>query len=241
MKRRAFDELNSRSRVAAAVHFRQSRLRRENGLTPGFGLCAALVEIWWEGARNGGDVLPSLQLPRPEFMQEIISRQCQSAYLQHLPAEEPDVKPADRALLELKYGTSNLQEVVALNAKEGTPSPLEIDLQLRHRAMLVEKCSWTVCRLAPPVAGIAPAQPGLRLMLLRYAKSGHRMAFVVDAQGGVLFFDPNSGEVRFASGSNLADWLSDFWEVAGYSRRAPTVWLYRFTPYALAETSTRGN
>ena len=208
---------------------------------PGFGLCAALVEIWWEGTRNGGDVLPSLQLPRPEFIQEIVSRQCQSAYLQHLPAEEPHLEPADRALLKLKYGTSNLREVVALDAKQGKASLLELDLQWRHRATLVEKCSWTVCRLAPPVAEIASAQPGLRLMLLRYAKSGHRMAFVVDAGGDVRFFDPNSGEVRFASGDDLADWLTDFWEVAGYSRRAPTVWLYRFTPHAPAETSTRGN
>ena len=241
MNRRAFEELNDRRRVAAGFYFHQRRLRRHHCFAPRFGLCAALVEIWWEGVRNGGDVLPSLQLPTPEFVREIVSRQCRGAYPLELPADEALLGPADRALFELKYKTSDLQEIAMLAAEHGAASPLELDLQLRHCAALVESRAWPDCRLAPPVAAVAPDEPGLRLMLLRYAGSGHRMAFLVDPGGACRFFDPNSGEVRFARAGDFADWLADFWEVAGHQRRAPTVGFYRFRPDAPAATSIRGN
>jgi len=211
MNRQAFNELNGRHCVAAARYFHQRSLRRVCPLPPRFGLCAALVELWWEG----GDVLGRLRLPNREMVRDLVVRQSRHAYLTEVPADASLAGEADRALLELKYGTRELRA-----------HPLEADLAKLHGAAVAETCRWTNCTQAPSVD--SSEEPGLRLILLRYRDRGHRIAFVAEADGRRRFFDPNAGEVAFVAAADFARWFEDFWQTAGYGRRAPSIALYRF-------------
>jgi hypothetical protein len=206
MNRRAFDELNRRHGVEHARYFHQRSLLRACSLPPQFGLCAALVELWWKDA----DALDRLRRPTALMVRDLVVRQARHAYLLESPADTSIVGENDRALLELKCGTRELRE----------------SLEVVHGAAVAETHAWANCAEAPTIG--AGEEQGLRLLLLRYRTGGHRMAFTVDPHGGQRFFDPNAGEVRIAGHARFAEWFADFWKAAGYDRRAPAVSLYRF-------------
>jgi hypothetical protein len=199
MNRRAFDDLNGRHPVAAARYFHQRSLRRVCPLPPRFGLCAALVELWWES----GDALGRLHLANREIVRDLVVRQSRHVYL-------PEV-PADASLAGEAAGRAYALEAV---------------LAKLHGAAVAETCRWTNCTAAPPLD--SSEEPGLRLLVLRYRDSGHRIAFAAESDGRRRFFDPNAGEVAFAAAADFAPWFEDFWQTAGYSQRAASVSLYRF-------------
>ena len=221
MNRAAFEALNHRHRVESARYFSQRPLMRKRGLPAGFGLCAALVDLWWEGIRTGRDPFDPAGLPTSE----LVVRQARHAY----PAEPFDperASDADRALLTLKYG-----------APAPRPQSLAYDLEALHGAVLAESRDWIGSE--PGSVPDASDRKGLRLLLLRYHRGGHRMAFVRSRDGRYRFFDPNAGEVAIAARGEFAAWFADFWEKAGYARRAPRVTLYRFTTLSPVESAAR--
>jgi hypothetical protein len=222
MNRRAFDELNGRHRVEGGRYFHQRSLRQVCPLPSRFGLCAALVELWWKER----DALDRLRVPNAEMVRDLVRRQARHAYLTELPADTSAIGAEDRALLELKYGDLRVNS-------------LDADLEALHDAALAESHAWTDCLDAPPVDG--RAEVGLRLMLLRYREGGHRMAFAAEHDGRRRFFDPNAGEVVFAGAAEFGPWFGEFWHEAGYGRRYPDVTVYRFTTRAAAETAVRGS
>jgi Yersinia/Haemophilus virulence surface antigen len=224
MNRRDFDELNRRHLVESARYFHQRSLRRACPLPPRFGLCAALVELWWKDR----DALDRLCRPTAEMVRDLVLRQTRHAYLTALPAAASIVSDADRALLEVKYGTRELPA-----------NPLDADVAALHGAPVAESHTWTNCAAAPPVD--RSGETGLRLLLLRYREGGHRMAFEVESGGRCRFFDPNAGEAAFSDGAHFARWFADFWQAAGYDRRAATATLYRLTTRAVEETPVHGS
>ena len=239
MNRRAFDDLNRRHHPASARYFHQRSLRKASPLPPGFGLCAALVELWWERARSGGDALEVLRLATPEILRALVMRQFRSAYLLDLPAGHLPLNPGDRALLESKYGSSDIALITSRLHASSHQTPLEGDLELCHGASLGEVHRWANCMAAPPIDASRRRDSGLRILLLRYRKGGHRMAFIDEGGGSRRFFDPNAGEIVFSGEEGFAEWFVEFWPAGGYARRSPDVTLYRFKPLAAEVTSGR--
>ncbi len=196
-----------------ATHFHQRRLRRLHSLPPGFGLCAALVEVWWEAARDGRAAMSALQCESAAFVRDLVERQCRSAWL--------------------------LEEIPPRESESGA-SPLAVDLERRYDAAIVESRVWKDRAAAPPLGALAVGEPGLRLLSLRYGNTGHRMALAVEATR-LRFFDPNAGEAHFSCAEDFAEWLGRFWQAAGYERRSPDVTVFRFAPAAPAAISTHGS
>ncbi len=68
MNRRAFEELNRSGGVVSATYMHQRRLRQHHDLPRGFGLCSALVEVWWEAARVGRAATAVLERDSASFV-----------------------------------------------------------------------------------------------------------------------------------------------------------------------------
>jgi Yersinia/Haemophilus virulence surface antigen len=214
MNRRSFEQLNSGCRVVTARHFHQRRLRRAHSLPAGFGLCAALVEVWWEAARDGRPSINALQCESPAFVRDLVERQCRSAWL--------------------------LEEVPTRGC-ESIANPLAVNLERSFDATIVESRLWKDCVAAPPAGALVMGESGLRLLSLRYGNTGHRMALSVEAAGMLRFFDPNAGEAYFSCAEYFAEWLARFWPAAGYARRSPDVTVFHFMPAAPATISSHGS
>jgi hypothetical protein len=237
VNRSCFEELNRCSRVTFASYFHQRRLRRAHSLPRGFGLCAALVEVWWEAVRDGHAGLAAFEREPSAIVKDLIARQLRSAYLADWPADQASPGTSERALLESKYGTADLRAIADRATALGIETPLALDLYWRFGLRIAQTQNWQHCATAPPIAALAIDEPGLRVLLLRYGASGHRMAFLVEPGGGLRFFDPNAGEVNFSSGADFAAWFELFWNAGGYARRYPNVTFFRFRAHEPATTS----
>jgi len=234
--------LNRRHNIIEANEFSQDWFRRKHGLNPDMGLCAGLVQVWWSSVRRGEDGIAALKDASLPLLKEIIARQLRSFYFGRTPSEaELDEKAA--FWLNAKYGRQDLREIESLCQQYGASELLELDLILEHQSMIVEKHSFS--KFSPELLNvfIVPAEPGLRLMLLRYAHAGrrggqcgHRMAMAVQPDGSSKFFDPNQGELTFRALQEFKEWFGDFWQISEYKRGIeqpvadiPPLRLYRFS------------
>jgi hypothetical protein len=233
---------NRRHYVAESRSFGQPWFRRKNGLDPKFGLCAALVQLWWASVREGKDGIELLKNASSQLVEDIVNRQLRSYYFGKIP-NETELDEETAFWLNAKYGTTDLREIRVLCEKYGVDDLLELDLTLEHQAIIVAKQSSS--SLTPDFldAFALPSEPGLRLLLLRYShpghrggQSGHRMALAADSNGGCKFFDPNWGEMTFKALQDFRAWFVEFWKTckykSGIERPVPNILpfrLYRFS------------
>jgi hypothetical protein len=255
MDRTAFNELNRRHRVRSARSFTSDRFQRAHGINRQIGLCAAFVQVWWLGLRQGNDGLAPLLNPTPAVIREILSRQARSFYFPELPASDNSLSAEHASWFKFKYGDLTVHEIHALCQKYGVKEILELDLILHHEAPIVGRHVFT--RYSPKIAEdlTCESNPGLRLMLLRYAtpsrlsrQSGHRMGLVLSSGDSCRFFDPNCGEMRFERVCDFRDWFPDFWKESGYQQlieqpfqAIPPISVYHFgdgTPISASQGSS---
>jgi hypothetical protein len=225
MEKPTIEHLNRRDYVIEARPFSQDCFRRKNGLDPKLGLCAALVQLWWASVRGGHDGIELLKNADSSLIEDIVHRQLRSYYFGKVPTE---AQLDEEAIfwLNAKYGRTDLREIQTLCEKYGASDLLDLDLILEHQAVIIAKHSSSRLTSGFLDAFTLPAEPGLRLLLLRYihpghrgGQSGHRMAMAVGSDGGCKFFDPNWGEVTFKTRASFRVWFADFWPISQYRPR----------------------
>jgi hypothetical protein len=235
------EQLNPCDYVLETKPFSQHWFRRKNGLNPKLGLCAALVQLWWASVREGKDGIELLVTANSLLVENIVNRQLRSYYFKETP-NTAELNEEEAFWLNAKYGRTDLQEIRSLCEKYRASDLLELDLIFEHQAIIVAKQSSSRLTSDFLDAFTLPAEPGLRLLLLRHAhpgrrggQSGHRMALSVSSDGGCKFFDPNRGEVTFKTLSGFRAWIADFWQICEYKARiehpvadVPPLRLYRF-------------
>ncbi len=242
MPNATLERLNRRHDIVEANDFSQDWFRRKHGLDPAMGLCAGLVQVWWDSVRKGEDGIAVLKDAPAPLIKEIIARQFRSFYFGKTPSEaEVDEKTA--FWLKVKYGREDLREIKSLCQQYGASELLELDLVLEHQSMIVDKSSSSEFSTEFLDRFTFPAEPGLRLLLLRYVHAGrrggqcgHRMAMAVQPDGYSKFFDPNQGEATFKTLRQFKEWFADFWEICEFKPRIkqpvadiPPLRLYRFS------------
>lgn len=187
MKRADFEALNRRHGVAHGRWFRQRSFGRRHldGRLPG--LCAGLIQLWWQARLSGGDVLARLAEPSPELLAELAEAQRASTYLEAI-SEDSVVAEEDRPLLLLKYGTDDPALIAAELRKSGAEDCLAFDLKRQLGCRIAGRRDFQ--ELGPPVAEALLAgggdRPRLNLLILRYRRqqaggeirSGHRLAMI---------------------------------------------------------------
>lgn len=225
MQNATLERLNRRHDILEANDFSQDWFRHKHGLESGMGLCAGLVQVWWASVRRGEDGIAVLKDAPLALVKEIIARQFRSFYFGRTP-KEADLDEETAFWLRAKYGNEDLREIQSLCQQYGASELLELDLALEHQSMIVDKHSFS--EFSPELLDglTVPAEPGLRLLLLRYVhpgrrggQCGHRMALAVQPDGCSRFFDPNHGEITFKTLQQFKEWFADFWQICEYKPR----------------------
>jgi hypothetical protein len=216
------EHLNRRHLVTDAQSFSQHWFRRKYGLAPSMGLCAGLLQAWWTSVRKGDDGIALLRNAPIDLVKEIVQRQFHSYYFARTPSDA-DLDEETVYWLTTKYGNADLHALQTLCHQYGCRELLELDLALDHGAYILDRLSLSTFSSELLDAFIIPADPGLRMLLLRYAHTGsrggqcgHRLGMVVTPHGTAKFFDPNYGELTFTTLQQFRDWFGDFWEISEY-------------------------
>jgi len=214
------------------VHYRafsQEEFRRSHSLQFHVGLCAALIQVWWQAIVCGGDGMATLLKPSPQLIESVIACHLRSFYFASFPPISSALDERTEAFLRLKYGDLSIAELHALCIHYTVRSPLELDLVLHHNAPIVYRSVPTGAPRGTTDALVGNRMPGLRLLILRhgavdrplrYGHSGHRLAFVKSAGGPCVLFDPSWGELRFETTHAFASCFQEFWDATGYQRLA---------------------
>lgn len=219
MKAKEYDALDRQHDVVERSLFGQAQLRRLHHVDPTLGLCAALVRLWWSEVRAGRDGIDALKRLGPSDMDALIRRQAASVYFDQDPVTER-TNQADRDLLRLKYGTSDLAAIRALCTERNARSFLELDLSLQHDVRIIDRLLCEPSDLASVIA--SQRHHGVLIVLMRYAASRtsgreerHRLGIAIDANS-CRFYDPNIGQWKFATPRQCGAWARDFFVATGY-------------------------
>jgi Yersinia/Haemophilus virulence surface antigen len=241
MRNATLDHLNRLHEVVEAKDFSQHWFRRKNGIDPSMGLCAGLVQVWWGSVRKGEDGIAVLKQATLGLVKEIIARQLRSFYFGRTP-NYAELGEETIFWLRAKYGTDDLRDIRSLCQQYGANELLELDLAVEHESIIVDRHSFSGFSAELVNRFTVPAEPGLRLLLLRYVhlgrrggQCGHRLGMAVQPDGCSKFFDPNQGEITFKTLQQFRDWFADFWLTSEYKPRIeqpvadiPPLRLYRF-------------
>ena len=251
----AIEKINSLHRPTSIRFLRQAWFRRVLGVNFPTGLCAGLVQVWWSELRKGNDAIRLLGNATPLLLRDILLSQLRSVYLREFPSSDNDFSAFERRLIAFKYGKVTLSEVQALQNLFCAPSVLELDLTLQHELPII---GWqNFARFDARVLGTIKEtkHPGLHLFLTRYTgkkrlvETGHRSALATDVDGACRFYDPNWGEVTFATLDDFASWFADYWTIRRWNDLAqrvisgsPPIRVFSFgstfTPEAMAQCAT---
>lgn len=252
MRRAELEAVNQRHGVSATRFFTQEQFRRKYPFPSGLGLCSALVQVWWSYSKRQEDGLTAIVGATPTVLYDVRLRHICSFYFRIAPSES-EITPIHKSWLQLKYGVTTLAELDALRSKYGAKSFLDLDLILQHEERIIDQTSFGSYSEKVIDALDVSGEPGLRLILLRYAlpsrrsgESGHRFAVAVDHDQTCRLFDPNCGEITVRKSVDFSAWFSDFWTVSGYQQLTSasrfdmtSIYTYRFgkTPIEWDECS----
>jgi hypothetical protein len=241
-KRMAVRELNNKHQLTRAFFFSQSRFRWRFGVMFPMGLCAGLVQVWWSELRKGNDAIVSLRNATPNLVRDVVLSQARSIYLKEFPDSDSGLTDAELDLLTFKYGANTLAEINSLQKLFDVETALEMDLVLQHGAKVAEKREFTYFCRDVGSALTQSGEAGLRVLLTRYAASGegrgetgHRSGLVIHDDGSCRYYDPNRGEMSFATTDHFEAWFAEYfvlsgWDVfaqRGYSE-SPPIRIFRF-------------
>ena len=194
------------------------------------GLCAGLVQVWWQQLKNGNDAINLISQAEPDLIKAVLLCQSRSVYLRD--TYKIDLSDREQRLLHFKYGSAEIAVIDELCQHFTVSSLLELDLSLHHRLLITNKSAFSSYVPDVAVCMAKRADPGLILAIARYDSGetgsrprGHRFALSIESDGTCRFYDPAIGEIIFDGLPIFSKWFAEYWYL--YSRRQ------RFTPKSL--------
>lgn len=164
-----------------------------------------------------------LARPSDDVIRFVARVQATSFYPSFPEGYEPD--EGDQARLVAKYGSADWAAIRVGIDRDHQGDPLLCDLsqQFGYRTATITNIDeWS--QLAD-VAG-RPAPSSATIGVLRYRErggpAGHRIAWFIDGESVVRFFDPNIGEVTCPTDAAFARWLHEFALQTNYRRATPS-------------------